>query len=133
MRGDMEISKVAEFLILMVVLAIGIGLVTLYTQNSKAFLGETANGNYNTSMVQAKSFSDSQIRLYLKSCESMVQGKMDEDFTCYILEGDMGSVNLKNLTESSQKIPRDVSRFNTNNAIAEIKYNSALKRIIIVN
>jgi hypothetical protein len=133
MRGDMEISKVAEFLVIMVVLAIGIGLVTLYTQNSKAFLGETANGKYNTSMVQAKSFSDSQIKLYLRSCESMVQEKMDEDFTCYILEGDMASVNLKNLTETSQKIPRDVSGFNTKNAIAEIKYDALLKKIVIVN
>lgn len=133
MRGDLEISKVAEFLVLMVVLAIGIGLVTIYSQNSKQFIGESANGKYNTTIFKANSFSDTQLNLYLKSCVEMVGDKGNEDFTCYILEGDMSKVDTNNLRISSDRYTLDSSSFKTRNPIATIKYDSISKKIIIVN
>jgi hypothetical protein len=133
MKGDMDINKVAEFLVLMVILAIGIGLITLYSQNSKDYLGGISNEKYNTSMVQAESFSDSQIKLYIRSCWQKVQDKKDVDFVCYILEGDMGRINKSNLSDSGQEYKLDVSGFRTNSPIASISYNHMANAIEIKN
>jgi hypothetical protein len=133
MRGDMALSTIAKWFVLLVVLGIGIVLMTDFSHNAKNYLGDSTDPKYNTTMVQANSFSDSQIKLYIKSCETRIGERTDEDFSCYLLEGDMSGINPKNLTDSSLNYPLDTSSFNTKNPIAEIKYDHIFKKIIIAN
>lgn len=133
MKGDMELSVIGKWVILLVVLAIGIGMIIYISDNARGYLRGVDEGDRNTSMIKAESFSESQFRLYLRSCWGLVKENKDRDFTCYILEGNMSQVNPKNLIDPSQEYKLDVSGFDNTKKIVSIKYDMLTKKVIVGN
>lgn len=100
MKG-LALETIVRWIILSVVAVVVIGLVIFFSDDIKRIIGDWFNRKDNkTEIVEADSFSTSQVVTYIKSCWGKTGEKFDDDMVCYILKGDVNGVDVGLLSGS---------------------------------
>lgn len=124
MKG-MALEVVVQWIILSVVAAVVIGLVFTFSDDIKRYLGNILNKNkeIKTEIIESEKFSTSQVITYMTSCWSKTGEKFEEDVICYILKGDVSTVD-KTLLEDSLESPAnvDASKFDPSKSTTIIRF-----------
>lgn len=133
MKGDVELETVAKWVVLLVILGLAIAMTYYIYDHTKEALNDASKDKYNSSIIKAASFSQSQMNLYIRSCAEKTAERKDEDFTCFILEGDMSKISVQNLSNACSNCKLDVSDFHNERGVASITYDSMSKTIFVKN
>lgn len=133
MKAQASVETIGKWVLLLVILGIGIQFIINLSHDTSKYTQDISKENYNTSIVESESFSTSQIVLYMRSCASKSSENSDEDFTCYILKGDMSSVNNTEVASSLLEYDIDISDFSNQKEIASIEYDHITKTVYLKN
>jgi len=131
MKG-LALDYVILFVILLATALVVISLVVYFSDNIKNFLkGKMSEEKVETQTIEAASFSTEQLATYAKACWDKTGENYKQDAICYILRGDMSSVDL-DLLENSVSFPLEAN-FDPTKNIVIVKYVYLGHKIVMEN
>ncbi len=94
MKADLALDTVVGWIVLLVVAGVVIGLIFSFSDQIAEMLNiNSEEKSHDTEYVTSASFSESQIKTYIEICWSKTGERFTKDFVCYVLNGNMSSVN----------------------------------------
>ena len=112
----MAFEYIVKIMILIVVAAVVMNIIIYFSDDIKLQVKKMFGSDektLETETVESISFSDSQIRNYIKSCWEKTYGvEYKKDAICYILKGDVSSVNALNIQNVDGVKVVDTDSFN---------------------
>ena len=132
MKG-LALEYVVKLVILLVVALVVINLILYFSNEIKPIIHPMDKGEVKTEIIEAKSFSTSQVATYVRACWEKTGPTYDKDEVCYILKGDTTSVDkelLKNLVKDIAIVKDDL---NLSKNIIVIKYVFFGHKVVVEN
>ncbi len=133
MKGDLALDTVVSWIILLVVAMVVIGIIFHFSEQAKQTLTTDSEKHLETEYFESDLFSESQIKTYLQLCWAKTGENFNKDFICYILKGDMSSVDPANLEGEYEGYRVIAEEFNTSIPIATIMFEDVGNKVIIKN
>jgi len=134
----LALESVARWIILSVVIMVVIGIVLYIADSIREFVKSNIVGEKNevkTEVVEADSFTTSQVANYIRLCWEKTGLKYKGDAVCYVLEGDMSHVDKQKVKEMVEKeeIAVDVTYFDTSKGHAVIMFKDLGNIVVVKN
>lgn len=85
-----------------------------------------------TEIIESNQFLTSQVKTYMRACWDRTGERFKKDVVCYILKGDVSSVNaddLKTAVESPASV--DTNNFEQSKSVTIIKFEDVGNKIIV--
>jgi len=131
MKG-LALDYVIKLIILLAVALVVINLVLYFSGQIKQFIRKrTSNTTVNTEIINATSFSTGQLATYARACWDKTGENYKEDAICYILRGNMKSVDVEKL-KKLVNFPLEVN-FKQDKNIVVIRYSYIGHKIVMEN
>ena len=133
MKG-LALETIVKMGILLVTAFVIILLIMTFSDDIKFFLNDlfSKEKQYETQRIEAVQFSTGQIIAYIKSCWSKTGDQYRKDFVCFVLKGDISSVqtsSLINVLDPPASV--DVSNFNIFGTTTIVRYQYLDRKIIV--
>ncbi len=133
MKG-LALETVVQWIILLVVATVVISLVLYFSDEIKMYVENWMKPDEGpkAEIIDSSQFSTSQVKTYMRACWDRTGERFKKDVICYILKGDVGSVNvddLKNAVESPASV--DTSKFEQLKNVTIIKFEDVGNKIIV--
>jgi len=131
MKG-LALDYVILLIILLATALVVISLVVYFSDSIKRFIQSKTSGNkIEAQTIEATSFSTEQLATYARACWDKTGENYREDAVCYILRGDMSSVDTAAL-ESLVSFPLEAN-FDPSKNIVVVKYAYIGHKIVMEN
>lgn len=133
MKGDMSLEYIIKFLILLIVAAVVISMLISFSDDIKTKIRDMfgKEEEIKTNSIDADSFSTAQIRTYMNSCWEKTGERYNKDFICYILKGDVSSVDKENLRQGVYGAVVVLDAFDTTKKVTIIRFVDVGNKIIV--
>jgi hypothetical protein len=133
MKGDLALDTIINWIILLVVAGVVIGIIFYYSDEIKGSLSSLSEKeNPETELFEAEYFSESQVNTYIELCWAKTGEKFNKDFMCYILKGDLSSITPSEL-EGEFDGYKVIADFNNSRKILVIRFEDIGNKIIVEN
>ena len=138
-KGALALETIVVWIILMVAAAVIIGLVLLFSDEIKVYLGNIfkKGGEFKTDRVEVTSFSTYNINTYIAGCWDRTGVKFHEDVICYILDGDVSGVDLRALALPPDAISAgatlDIINYDITKPITVVRFKQVTLTVVVEN
>lgn len=134
MKGHLALETVVVWVILLVVIGVVTGIIFYYSSEIKGALkGLEKEEDSKTEMLEAESFSASQIQTYIELCWEKAKKEDFEEIVCYVLKGNISSIDPLKLEGDYGKY-RVISNFDNTKSLLVIRFEGlGENRIILEN
>jgi len=120
----LALEIIFKWSLLIVVAMIAIGLIFFFRDNIRKFFENFFNTDQTDGgrVVNSTSFSESQVKTFIKACWDKYNSTHINEVLCYVLQGDVRGVQPDSLlTTLDSKDLVDVTKFNNQIAVTFIK------------
>lgn len=133
MKGDLALDTVVNWLILLVVAGVVIGIIFTYSDKINEILfSNQVQPTPETQYIEAQSFPESQIKTLVDLCWSKTGEDYYKDFVCYILKGNLNSINASNIQGVFEGYVV-ITDFNNSRDMLTIRFEDVGNKIIVQN
>ena len=133
MKG-LALESIAKWVIILVVVGVVVNLLLFFSDEIKRFIKSSfeEKGEVKPEIIEASKFTTSQLIIYIKSCWDKTGEKYEGNAVCYILKGNVSSVD-ESLLEECLKPPAtiDLSKFDKTKNVTIIRFEDIGNRIVV--